>query len=139
MLLLEYDPRFHDLAGDAFVQYDYNEPEKIPPELLGTCDYMLAGLSPLPWLHGYCCTALLRTACDLHVSSQTRGTEMSEHVWCVGPGWYLIACLGYAVVVAGPPYVSMTCVEGYLRDFDSLARWGGNPAFLAFPSFPRSP
>ena len=36
----EYDPRFA-CFGDAFVKYDFHEPERIPAKLLGRCDYIM--------------------------------------------------------------------------------------------------
>lgn len=38
--IFEYDPRFASF-GDAFVRYDFHEPERVPAELLGRCDYIM--------------------------------------------------------------------------------------------------
>lgn len=39
--IFEYDRRFGQAYPDAFVFYDYNEPQKVPDELRGSVDYIL--------------------------------------------------------------------------------------------------
>ncbi|CAH1637941.1 unnamed protein product [Spodoptera littoralis] len=55
--LLEYDRRFEVHAPD-FVFYDYNCPDKLPPELLGSCDLVVA--DP-PFLSEECITKTSQT------------------------------------------------------------------------------
>lgn len=57
MTLLEYDRRFEVHAPD-FVFYDYNCPDKLPPELLGSYDLVVA--DP-PFLSEECITKTSQT------------------------------------------------------------------------------
>uniref|UniRef100_A0A1B6GV00 Protein-lysine N-methyltransferase g.8434 n=1 Tax=Cuerna arida TaxID=1464854 RepID=A0A1B6GV00_9HEMI len=57
--LLEYDSRFAVIAGEAFVQYDYNFPLDVPRELASQCDLVL--MDP-PFLSEECLTKTSVTA-----------------------------------------------------------------------------
>lgn len=56
--LLEYDRRFASHAGADFVYYDYNEPQRVPEDLRGTCRMVLA--DP-PFLSEECLNKTLET------------------------------------------------------------------------------
>ena len=66
--LLEYDARFA-VFGDAFVQYDYNQPLALPAHLLGRCSVIM--LDP-PFLNEDCLAGFAETVRALSVPGGAR-------------------------------------------------------------------
>ncbi|GAU93705.1 hypothetical protein RvY_05601 [Ramazzottius varieornatus] len=69
VFLFEYDERFLSLAGDKFVQYDFNHPEAIPETLLRKFQYIAA--DP-PFLSQDCFSKTAELCTKLGTSSTTK-------------------------------------------------------------------
>ncbi len=67
-ILFEYDRRFAKIFGDKFVFYDFNEFDKFPSHLVGTCDFVMA--DP-PYLNPDCARETSKTMRLLARSSST--------------------------------------------------------------------
>jgi hypothetical protein len=88
-MVFEFDRRFGDEYGDAFCFFDFNHPEKIPEDLRGTFDYVMA--DP-PYLDPNCMRLTIEAMRLLARDPETTpmcynsGAVMAEHVAAFA-GW----------------------------------------------------